>query len=408
MRQLVNEAIGSVLNLEAARFPRKRQRNQEAQRRFNLMVSALVCDATHAHLMEPGEWRRISLSKDRLSRRDAGPEFITEQFRTVVKYMSEPPLHWIELEVGNKSPFGANQSTIRAGRLLRQRVEELYLQTGAIGRDLHLMGDPLILRSAKVKGEARDIDVPAGEATEALRRDTMKINEWLAAANIRCRDEYLRRRRLDLSDRWLRRIFNNGSMTQGGRMYGGFWMPMDADERLRELYVNGEPVVGLDFGQCGIRIAYGRLGLTPPHGDLYAVPSLVGHREGVKRVTSAMFFADKPLERKPRDTAKVLARGWDIQYVQQRIMERHAPITTLFYSGFGMTAQFIESNILVQALLALLNSGVVALPVHDCLIVPRSAESLATATMLRVFKEIAGVDGVVDRKALNDEPEEDF
>jgi hypothetical protein len=401
MQKLVNEVRSRILDYEAHFQLRKRARRERDQERFDAQVSALVCDLVHASLSNPKQWLRISLSNEKLGRRNVGPDFMTESFRTVVEYMAARGLRWVELEKGVKSPFGRQESTIRASMTLRERALELGVSFGDIRRDVALMGDPIVLRSEKVKGKSRDLDVPQGEPADSFRAEMCRINDWIARADILCDEGGRIGQRVDTGDRWLRRIFNDASLAHGGRLYGGFWLKMSSEDRLRHLYINQEPVAALDYGQCAVRIAYGMAGATMPKGDLYSVPRLEHYRGGVKLVLSSMFFSDAPLKRKPRGSVKLLPKHDTIGEIQKRIQAHHAPISRLFHSGFGMLCQRIESSILVRCLLTLMDRGVVALPVHDCLVVPQSVMEAAKQVMLDTFFDVTGVEAEVDTKVLN-------
>jgi hypothetical protein len=401
MRALVNEVRSRILEYEAHFQLRKRVRRGRDQEYFDAQVSALVCDLVHASLSDPKQWLRISLSNEKLGRRNVGPKFMTESFRTVVEYMAARGLHWVELEKGGKSPFGRQESTIRASKTLRNRALELGVSFGDIGRDMALMGDPIVLRSQKVKGKAKDLVVPIGEPADSYRAEMHRINTWIAQADIWCDESNRLYKPVDIGDRWLRRIFNNESLAQGGRLFGGFWSGMSSEDRLKCLYINQEPVAGLDYGQCAVRIAYGMAGVTVPKGDLYSVPRLEHYRDGIKQVLNSMFFSGAPLKRKPQNSVKLLPKNYTIGEIQDRIRAHHQPISRLFHSGFGMLSQRIESSILVRCLLTLMDRGIVALPVHDCLVVPRSNAEDAKQVMLDTFLDVTGAAAEVDTKVLN-------
>jgi hypothetical protein len=55
----------------------------------------------------------------------------------------------------------------------------------------------------------------------------------------------------------------------------------------------------------------------------------------------------------------------------------------------------LESKILLVVLTKLIEQGVTALPIHDAVIVPEDQQDLTIKTMLQVFKEIIGIDGLV-------------
>ena len=127
----------------------------------------------------------------------------------------------------------------------------------------------------------------------------LRINEAIAGLDVECCDP-----EVDLSQRLLRRVFNNGSFEDGGRLYGGFWQLMKKDDRADGLEIDGHPFVELDYGQMSVSLLYGLAGKTPPSGDLY---DLSAHgvptdcRPGIKKVLNAMVWAATPLVRMPKE-----------------------------------------------------------------------------------------------------------
>lgn len=395
-QSLVEQVRRELLHYEARFHSRRRARKAADQLRFDRIVSAIVCDLVHGALTDPTAWRHISLSKRRHGQDSVGAPFMTDERIKIIQWMSKPEMDWLELTKAAqvRNPFGGQQSTIRASGRLRRHMDERDLQLADIGRDVTLMGDPVVLRGKKIRGKARNLPVPLGEPADTYRAEMLQINGWLATAEIACDCDDQGNDR-DVGDRWVTRIFNNGTLAEGGRPTGGFWSTMSGKSRLRDLGINGEPVASLDYGQCGIRIAYGMLGTQPPAGDLYCVPGLERFREGVKKVFIAQFFSTKELGRKPQGSTKHLPSDMSIREVEELILRHHRPLHALFYRGVGMSIQRKEGDILIRCLLTLVERQIVALPVYDCLVVPISAVEQARQVMLDCFKEIAGVDGLV-------------
>ena len=151
----------------------------------------------------------------------------------------------------------------------------------------------------------------------------------------------------------------------------------------------------LDYGQVGPRIVYGMAGKPPPSDDLYAMPGYYQQRAGIKRVMSAMIFASATLDRFPKETKRLFRRSDKIGEVASEIERRHPLIRDHFYRGLGHDAQFIESQIMIDVLLSLRDRDIVALPIHDAVMVPASAASTAREVMLDTFHRHAHVEGTV-------------
>jgi len=402
-KALVSEVRGQLLNYEAKLHPRKRQRKLADQERFDRIVSALVCDLAHSALTDPGAWRHISLSKRESAQNVAGASFMTEARINIIRWMSSLEMDWLELHKAAqvRNPFGGQQSTIRASARLRRYMDDHEIRFEDLGRDPESLGDPIILRDKKTKGRrAKNLRVPEGEPAESFRAAVLRLNRWLASAHIVCDYPDENGRDRDAGERWLRRIFNDDCMGLGGRLYGGFWQSMAKDARLEGISINDEPVASLDFGQCAINIAYAEVDVTPPAGDLYVVPGLEDCREGVKALLNAQFHRPNELTKLPRGTRKLFPKRLKVQDVIAPILRHHAAIGKLFHAGFGMRGFFIESEILMKSLLTLMDRGIVALPIHDCLVVPLPDAPVARDVMQASFREITGamadveIDGV--------------
>lgn len=399
---LVEDVRKQLLNYEAHYGLRKRARRAADQEVFDRIVSAIVCDLAHAAMVEPQAWRHISLSKRKHGRDAVGASFMTEARIKIIELMTRPEMDWLELRKADKvrNPFGGQQSTIRASARLRRYLDDYEIQFDDLSRDQALAGDPIVLKGIKVKGKAKALPVPEGEPVDTYRAEMDLINSALARADVVCFGISKQGGEWDTGDRWLKRIFNDGRLDQGGRLYGGFWQAMSAKSRLEDLRINGERVASLDFGQCGIRIAYGHVGAEPPPGDLYCVPGLERYREGVKIVLSAQLGATKNMTRKPRHSAKHFHRSMRISEIESSIARHHHAIKPLFYTGFALTQQFVESQVLVRSLLRLIDQQLIALPVHDCLVVSLSSAEAIKRIMLDSFEEIIGTAGVVTRESV--------
>lgn len=400
---LVDEVRKQLLSYEAHGCLRQRQRRKSDQTIFDRIVTAIVCDVAHSALYDPEGWRHISMSKRRPASKSVGAAFMTDVRIKIIQWMSTREMDWLEFKPGVYNPTGlaaapSQQAAIRASARLLKYMDYRDIQFQDLGRDPEDIGDPLVLKGHKVRGKAKTLTVPKGEPAETYRTEMGEINAALARADVLCTDVDKHGGERDAGKRWLRRIFNDGRLDQGGRLYGGFWQGMSQDDRLHDLRINGEQVTSLDFGQCGVRIAYGQVGAQPPAGDLYCVPGLEQYRDGVKAMLNAQLSKTEEMKRKPMGTAKLFHKSLSVREIEDPILRHHAPIRGLFYTGFGLTLQFIESQVLILSLRRLLGREIVALPIHDCLLVARSVAGAATLVMLDCFKEIVGVQGVVTVK----------
>ena len=311
---------------------------------------------------------------------------------------------WLELQLGRNAVPGSSsdgmpdrmRTRFRVAEATCGRLVELDLSAASFG--LSEDEEVILLRQRKLKrDEAGPLcsynDTPA---THRYRESLRRINRWIAAAPL----EYLacplgEHAEVDTTERRLRRIFCDGSFKSHGRLYGGFWMNLPASDRLRGLRIDGAGVVSLDFGQTGLRIVYAMAGAVPSWKDGYAIPGLEGCRDGVKRLVHALLNADAPLTRYPKQVRRLFPESVPLATAVSRIKAAHPPIEKILSPRIGMSITYMESEILVDVLLRLIDLGVVALPVHDALVVQATHEDLTKAVMLAVFKEHTGLNGQV-------------
>jgi hypothetical protein len=147
-----------------------------------------------------------------------------------------------------------------------------------------------------------------------------------------------------------------------------------------------------------LRLAYAYAGAAPPAGDLYEITfkgtngaPVVLPRAVIKKVVSARLNGAKEWPEELREHRA----GLPWRSVVASLKEAHARIGEVFDRDLGQELAFTESEILVDALLGLVDVDVIALPLHDCILVAESDEAAATAAMLAAFKFHTNQDGRV-------------
>ena len=193
------------------------------------------------------------------------------------------------------------------------------------------------------------------------------------------------------------RVFTLGQFDRGGRLFGGWWQGLKNKQRLDGVLIEGEPVAELDYGRA-LRMLYGRCGCIPPEGDLYAVKGLEPHRSGIKKLINAALFSEKPLTRMPKGMKQEFEERYRVSEVLNCIAAVHAPVAHHLFKGIGHELQFIESQILISVLLELKQVGIVALPIHDAILVPLSRTEEAREAMITQFLFHVGIESNRDYK----------
>ena len=155
----------------------------------------------------------------------------------------------------------------------------------------------------------------------------------------------------------------------------------------------------LDYGQMGLRLLYGHLNSAlPDNEELYNIPELPGAREGVKKLISAAISASKPQKRYPKGVRELAGCRGPHWFVMSIIREYHHVVADQFYKGLGVALMRKESDVMVELLLELKRQHIVALPIHDGVLVADGVHEQTIEIMKIVFEEYVCVAGVVNIK----------
>ncbi len=287
---------------------------------------------------------------------------------------------------------------------MRAKPELVSLVGTALENGLVLIKppEPIILRdSAKNPIDYRDT-----RETIRMRREVEAQNEAIAGAQFGGTNvvQFVAP---------LRRIFNE-RLSQGGRFYaeGGGWQQLSKPERLK-LQIAGESVVEVDYSQFHPALAYAELGFAAPP-DAYNVPGvdrpLVKIAVNVMLNSTARNGARHVIAHKREMFRVILEQGdlpdvpicelWQMAeathpgYAQaasnraqgliDRLLIKHAPIASLFFTGIGLRLQRLDSDIAEGVMREMRRRGIVVLPVHDSFLAPASKAPELEAVMIDV------------------------
>ena len=116
----------------------------------------------------------------------------------------------------------------------------------------------------------------------------------------------------------------------------------------------------------------------------------------MKKLISAAISASKPQKRYPKGVRELAGCHGPHWSVMSKICEYHHAVADHFYKGLGVTLMRDESDVMVELLLELKKQNIVALPIHDGVLVADGVHEQAIEIMRAVFEECVGVAGVVN------------
>jgi hypothetical protein len=404
MKNLIADVVNQIEGYEEFYGLRKRKRKANDQATLERTVEAILCDLVLLHNDRIHDSLFLPLSNKvlRQASRYKGVA-LSRTLPDILRAMSSEELDFITLEKGKTEfairddtlvsrPTGGVRTRIAPSTRLLTRLQERQLRQADVMDDLD--AECIILRAEKTTADiianrsGGPIQYTDTEHTEALRRDVRAYNRWLADADITC--DALG---VNPNNRRLSRIYNNSDFDQGGRLYGGFWQGMSTQERLESISIGGDCVVELDYGQMSLMLYYAEAGRAQPSGDLYDLTEQgIGpeYRKGIKKITQAIINAQQVPKRFPKNTKRHCGK-LKLKTIISAIKEKHSGIYPLMTSGIGMQMFRKESDLLMAVLLEMKNNGIVALPIHDAVIVADEHNDKAKDIMIRVFREHTGL-----------------
>lgn len=355
-------------------------------------VSAVVL-ALFVEDMGQGRWTSYSRSKSHYN--------MPERYRTpLYKYRqvvgAVDVLEALGLVLHEKTPPGQRgwQSAIIATPELIDLTRAITLSKISAAP----LREPILLRAS----DKSLIDYDESRSIDQMRRQLSAQNEAIMSSDFG--------QLLPFPGR-LRRIFNQ-SFERGGRFYaeGGSWQSLSKAER-QQISINGESVVEIDYTAFHPVLAYAECGLPPPV-EPYSVPGfsrdLVKVAFNILLNSSCRSGARHEIANKPMMAEALLdIRRFDNEsifdfrqrlstadplYAQraslaasqliEALLEKHAPINGLFFTGAGVRLQRRDSDIAEAVMKSMRQQGIVVLPVHDSFLVAASKAHLLEAAMI--------------------------
>ncbi|MFG1362703.1 hypothetical protein [Xanthobacter versatilis] len=386
-------ALAKTLTAKArALGQRRRARTEDEERKFRLAVEAL-CANLMASFMRGHEGRLEVPRQHGTMSGCYASEVYGRHFTDILDLMAHPDVGLIQDEVkGFNVKGGPKQATVI--RALAGLTDALPLH-GACWSDLTQDAEHeevLLLKGEKGRdGNAEMLPYAETKTTTALRNRVRRLNKALLEGDIEVVPNASGTWDADPTDRMVRRYFNNKSWQQGGRLFGGFWMPMPRQQRFAIIRLDGQHTVNVDYEQLFPCLAYSRALLEPPEGDLYDIDGKPEHRKGWKKVFNALLFARKPLTTWPQETAHLFPERPSFKIVRQLLCERHAPIQGLFERAVGYHFMHTESRMLLDALEGMRLKHITALPLHDAVLVGEDHGEAAKLAMENAVQRHAGI-----------------
>jgi len=393
-RLCLNTAISTIVDEIKEHENRKIKRSDKSQKDLRACVKAVVLNLIHMRVVLSAYdafYLAISLDASAYGadnvKEFSGVSF--RQFKAAYKAMLSPELGYVECY---KSGYfnkvrGVGFRTIICGtgklfslvdNALADSKINFYTSQKALKKNL------VVLKN----GDGKKIKYSDTGITRQYQSNLKKINKLMLASDIDLslqeseqeefiakldewadKDDY-RSCYLDKSQILLRRVFNNGDWRQGGRFYGAWWHNIPKDYRKR-ITINGKETIELDYSSMHPTMLYARAGEMLGF-DPYVLVCGIDREWGKVGFNALLNVSEDKWPKAPKGFKEV-SRKVDISWQEflRFIIKQHYKVEKHFRVGYGLTLQYLDSQIAEEVMLYFTNKGIVCLPIHDSFIVER-------------------------------------
>jgi hypothetical protein len=203
-------------------------------------------------------------------------------------------------------------------------------------------------------------------------------------------DDDVAPRHVDLTRNRLYRVFNNSSLAEGGRFYGGWWQTIPSKWR-PHITINWHPTRELDYSNMQPAMLYAKCGL-PLKEDAYAIEGIdPSYRKLLKKTLFQLINARED-QRIRAPSPEMLPPGWTWKKLQQALIEKHRPIEKYLRTGVGIELQRIDSEIAEDIMHSMMERNMLILPIHDSFLMRRGHSAALRDHMRRAYTERIGQD----------------
>ena len=334
-------------------------------------------------------------------------------YRVLVKRLVEPliSMGWLRLYKGYHSKDSSRESRISRVRLnnpLCDWLAEIAIDPDDI--DYKAPQNCLVLKDTKkkvikvpaeMKHRALELEASTHRINANLERtftnlfiDEYELEDLNTRMSNKADEEPVQQFKFDPTNRYLKRIFNNNSLEQGGRFYGAWWQSIPKEYRTL-ISLDGEYTVEMDYSSIHIHLLYAELQQACSMEDHYVFGKLTkDFRPITKTIVMIMINA------KTEDSALTAIKKQGLfdggypkgvnsleEYLEE-IHLYHQPIEQYFSSGMGVKLQYKDSQIAEGVMLEMLPE--ICLPVHDSFIVKETLKERLEEVMNEQFELTTG------------------
>ena len=327
-------------------------------------------------------------------------------------------MKWISIKKGYQYGKTGRLSRVKLSKPFKDWLKKLHIDAHDVDRQ-----PPKLTLQYKDKNkkpipvpeslyaEVEKLDAGTKQINENLKRtfidlfiDDHELEQLEARMAVKAEENPFQQYKLDQSQGYLKRVFNNESLEDGGRFYGGWWQSIPSEYR-KYTSLNGDLTIEMDYSSIHIHLLYAELQSSCPHKDHYVFGKPTKAFRPVTK-TLMMILINASSEKAALAAAEKqglfndgLPKGIETpkDYVEH-IYAHHEPIKEFFGSGYGVKLQFKDSQIAEAVMLQMLPEP--CLSVHDSFIVRKDQAQKLKRAMNEQFKLFTGINAEIKAEVL--------
>ena len=245
------------------------------------------------------------------------------------------------------------------------------------------------------KSVCKEIKSSEKSKIRSMRKKLEAYNDFMAQQEIRYTGN---QPSVNQNNTQLYRVFNDGSIKNYGRLYGGFWETMPATER-QHILINGEPTIELDLRAQGLQILAalqgGALDVTkdprlikPFSPEVTKVAAMMAVFSNSRRGAHANTMKDLEEydEKHGTSFAAELPDYATYKSLVTQFIKNNPILETCLFRGNQNAVQRIDSDLCMTVLTKLNKKKIAVLPIHDSFIVPQSKGNELREAVIEAYK----------------------
>ena len=350
----------------------------------------ILLDLYHCHLTDPEKYIGVSLNSRsyEMDERYNKLHIKYDILERVVDRLQNSG--YIEFHIGfNDRVRGIGKQTrIRANKELLDLIKSHQVAKEMIAR---CEDEEIILMRDKVNGKQKDVPYIETAHTRRLRNRLKAYNELLAKTDITINCE---NHSVDLTRKKIYRIFSNGTWTEGGRFYDGFWIECKKEFR-PYILINGKPTKECDFSCMHMHLLYAleNINYADKNEDAYTID---GYGLANRDLFKQMLLITLNSKCRHKGLMALIDDNDDLSILDLKrlntaldaFIAKHSQVSHLFFKALGTKLQYFDSLIAEDVINHYTDRAIPILTVHDSFIIQDDLSDDLNAMMLVSFYKV--------------------